>query len=54
MDMTVAGLAAGLKRREFSSVELTRRLIARLEAAQPVLNALITPTPDIALEQAAR
>ncbi len=50
---TVAELAAGLRKREFSSVELTRHLLGRVEAAQPVLNALISITADAALAQAA-
>jgi len=53
MRTTLAELSASLKSRAFSSVELTRRLLARAEATQPSLNALITITADIALAQAA-
>ncbi len=52
MSKTVAELAAGLRSREFSSVELTRHLLGRVEAAQPALNALISITADAALAQA--
>ncbi|MGB6450982.1 MAG: Asp-tRNA(Asn)/Glu-tRNA(Gln) amidotransferase subunit GatA [Steroidobacteraceae bacterium] len=49
---TLAELAAGLRRKEFSSVELTRHLLGRVQAAQPVLNALVSVTADSALAQA--
>ena len=49
---TLAQLSAGLRAREFSSVELTRTLIARLERSQPQLNAMITITAERALEAA--
>jgi len=47
-------LAAGLAGREFSSVELTRHLLARLEAAQPQLNAMVSITAEAALAAAAQ
>ncbi|MCW5570533.1 MAG: Asp-tRNA(Asn)/Glu-tRNA(Gln) amidotransferase subunit GatA [Steroidobacteraceae bacterium] len=50
----LAALAAGLAKREFSSVELTRHLLGRLEAAQPQLNAMISITGEAALAAAAR
>ena len=46
-------LAAGLKAREFSSVELTRMLLARIETHQPLLNALISVTATSAMQAAA-
>ena len=46
---SLAALAAGLRAREFSSVELTRTLLARIEAYQPQLNALITVTGPSAM-----
>jgi aspartyl-tRNA(Asn)/glutamyl-tRNA(Gln) amidotransferase subunit A len=46
-------LAAGLQAREFSSVELTRMLLARIEAHQPLLNALISVTATSAMQAAA-
>jgi aspartyl-tRNA(Asn)/glutamyl-tRNA(Gln) amidotransferase subunit A len=39
---TVAALAQALRERKLSSVELARDTIARIEAAQPALNAFIT------------
>jgi aspartyl-tRNA(Asn)/glutamyl-tRNA(Gln) amidotransferase subunit A len=50
---TLAELAAGLRAKEFSSVELARAALERIEAAQPKLNALISITRDAALAQAA-
>ncbi len=50
---SLAQLAAGLKSREFSSVELTRMLLARIEAHQPQLNALISVTGPSAMQAAA-
>jgi aspartyl-tRNA(Asn)/glutamyl-tRNA(Gln) amidotransferase subunit A len=49
---TLAELAAGLRAKEFSSVELARRALERIEAAQPKLNALISVTREMALAQA--
>jgi aspartyl-tRNA(Asn)/glutamyl-tRNA(Gln) amidotransferase subunit A len=48
----VAQLAQGLRRKEFSSVELTRLFLARIEASQPALNALISITGEQALQAA--
>jgi aspartyl-tRNA(Asn)/glutamyl-tRNA(Gln) amidotransferase subunit A len=50
---SLAQLAAGLRAREFSSVELTRTLLARIAAHQPQLNALITVTGPSAMQAAA-
>ena len=52
IDGTVAELAAALRARKLSSVELTRALLARIEAAQPRLNAFVTVDADGALAQA--
>jgi len=55
-DLTKLGLAearAGLAAKEFSAVELTRAFIGAMEAARG-LNAYITETPELALEQAAK
>jgi len=49
---TLTELAAGLRQRTFSSVELTRALLARIEASQGALNAFITVTGEAALEAA--
>jgi aspartyl-tRNA(Asn)/glutamyl-tRNA(Gln) amidotransferase subunit A len=50
---TLAALAAALRTRQFSSVELTRACLARIAQAQPGLNALVTVTADAALAAAA-
>ena len=49
---TVTQLAADLRARKVSSVELVRACLARIEASQPALNAFVTITADQALEQA--
>ena len=50
---TLAELAGGLRAREFSSVELTQALLARVKASQAKLNAFITITESEALAAAA-
>jgi amidase len=45
-------LAAKLRRRELSSVELTRAYLDRIEKLNPTLNAYVLQTPELALEQA--
>ena len=50
-DLTLVTARDGLRRRDFSAVELTRAHIAAIEAARS-LNAFITETPDKALDQA--
>jgi len=47
--LSLAQLAQGLRAREFSSLELTRMLLARIEASQPKLNAFVTVTREQAL-----
>ncbi|HWQ95372.1 MAG TPA: amidase family protein, partial [Gammaproteobacteria bacterium] len=49
---TLAELSRALKRREFSSVELTRAYLQRIERYSPALNAYITVTAERALAQA--
>ncbi|MCL5801160.1 MAG: Asp-tRNA(Asn)/Glu-tRNA(Gln) amidotransferase subunit GatA [Gammaproteobacteria bacterium] len=49
---TIAELSRALKQREFSSVELTRAYLQRIERHNPALNAYITVTAERALEQA--
>src|ERR1700756_5405088 len=49
---TLAQLAAGLRAKEFSSVELTRLFLDRIEASQPTLNAFITVTREQSLAAA--
>ena len=50
---TVVELAAGLKNKEFSSVELAKLSPDRVGASQPVLNAFVSVTRDAALAAAA-
>jgi aspartyl-tRNA(Asn)/glutamyl-tRNA(Gln) amidotransferase subunit A len=45
-------LAAGLRAREFSSVELAEIFLERIESGQPALNAFISVTRDTALDAA--
>ncbi len=52
--LTLAELNEGLRARRFSSVELTRHFLARIERLNPALNALITVTPEYALAAAQR
>ncbi len=49
---SVAELAAGLERREYSAVELARHFLARIESANAALNAYVTVTPERALADA--
>ena len=51
---TLAELAAGLRERRFSSVEITRHFLSRIERFNPQLNAFITVTADQALKAAAQ
>jgi aspartyl-tRNA(Asn)/glutamyl-tRNA(Gln) amidotransferase subunit A len=51
-DLSIKKLADGLRRREFSSRELTRHFLRRIEQFDPQLNSFITVTPDLALRQA--
>jgi aspartyl-tRNA(Asn)/glutamyl-tRNA(Gln) amidotransferase subunit A len=51
---SLSELAAGLAAGDFSSRELTEALLARIETHQSALNAFITVTGDLALEQADR
>ncbi len=50
--LTVTELAAGLRAKRFSSVELTRHFLARIEQANPSLNAFVTVTAQRALQDA--
>ena len=51
---TLAELAAGLRARRFSSVEIAKHFLSRIERFNPDLNAFITVTGDQALKAAAR
>ncbi len=51
-DKTIAELSAALQAGEFSALELTQHLLARIEARNGDVNAFITVTPELALEAA--
>jgi aspartyl-tRNA(Asn)/glutamyl-tRNA(Gln) amidotransferase subunit A len=51
-EKTLAQLSAGLAAGEYSSVELTRHFLARIERLDPRLNSFISVTPELALAQA--
>ena len=51
---SVAGIAVGLARGDFSAEEITRRFLARIEALDPRLNSFITVTAERAVEEARR
>ena len=50
--LTIAQASELLKSRKLSPVELTRRLLERIETIDPQIHAFITPTPELALSQA--
>jgi aspartyl-tRNA(Asn)/glutamyl-tRNA(Gln) amidotransferase subunit A len=50
--LTVSELAAGLRARQFSSIELARHFLARIERLNPDLNAFVTVTAEQALDAA--
>lgn len=50
---TLAELSAGLRNRDYSSVELTQHFLARIDRLDSSLNSFITTTADLALNQAA-
>ena len=50
--LTLAQLSAGLQARQFSSVELTRHFLARIERLNPELNAIVTVSAERALAAA--
>lgn len=51
---TIAQAGAGLRRKEFSAVELTDACLDRIDALDAKLHSFITLTADLALEQARR
>jgi len=51
---TLAALAQALRKKEISSVELTRLFLDRCQTRNPELNCFITLTPELALGQAQR
>jgi aspartyl-tRNA(Asn)/glutamyl-tRNA(Gln) amidotransferase subunit A len=52
--VTITELAPLIRDGKLSPVELTRQMLARIDRMQPVLNAYITVTADLAFEQAKR
>jgi len=50
--LTITETAAGLRRKEFSPVELTKACLARIEAIDGKLHSFITLTADLALQKA--
>ena len=50
---TVAEISRSLQAREFSSVEITRHLLSRIDSLDKNLNSFITVTADFALAAAA-
>ena len=52
-NLSIGELADLLAAKKISSVELTRHFLARIEAFNPELNALVTRTADLALDTAA-
>ncbi|MDX1344670.1 MAG: amidase, partial [Sedimenticolaceae bacterium] len=51
-EKTIRELAAGLRAREFTSVELTQHFLDRIGTLDEDLNSFITTTPELALEEA--
>lgn len=52
-NLTIAQLIKGLRSKQFSSTELTRHFLQRIETHDSLINSFITVTPDLALQQAA-
>ncbi len=52
-DLTVLELAAAIRRRELSPVEITGHYLDRIEALNADVGAFFTVTADLAREQAA-
>src|SRR5271165_4846770 len=52
--LTLTEAAEQIRSRRLSPIELTRECLSRIERLNPVLNAFITITADLALEQARR
>ena len=50
--LTLAEARDGLRRKDFTSVELTIAFNTAIEAGNGALNAYVLPTPDLALRQA--
>ncbi len=53
-ELTIKQAAEGLRNKDFTAVELTEACLARIESRNDAINAFITVTRDVALEQAKR
>ncbi|MFM9107188.1 MAG: amidase [Chloroflexota bacterium] len=50
--LSAQDLAAAYRTRRLSPVETARAVLARMERVNPLVNAFVTPTPDLAMAQA--
>ena len=50
--LTIDEACAGLRKRDFSSLELTRAILGRIEATEPEIRAFLIVAGDLALDQA--
>jgi aspartyl-tRNA(Asn)/glutamyl-tRNA(Gln) amidotransferase subunit A len=50
--LTLSTAIEALRRREFSSLELTETCLRQIERLNPAINAFITPTPELAVQAA--
>ena len=53
-EKTIAELSQGLRNKDYSSLELTKAYLSRIQSIDPSLNAFITVTEDQALTLVAR
>lgn len=51
-ELTIVAAAEGLRNKKFTSVELTKACLARIKKRNPELNAFITVTDELALQEA--
>ncbi len=50
--MDAVGLAAKIKAKEFSAIEVTEAVLRRMDVLEPYIHAFCTPTPDVARKAA--
>jgi aspartyl-tRNA(Asn)/glutamyl-tRNA(Gln) amidotransferase subunit A len=50
--LTISSAMEALRRRDFSSLELTEACLRQIERLNPSINAFITPTPELAVQAA--
>ena len=53
-NLDAVALTAAIRRHDVTAVEATQAALVRMKALEPVLHAFCTPTPELALEMAAR